>query len=43
MFSKENELTDDEDVEADIIDASVQTAEKEPVSDLEIMKEDVHD
>lgn len=43
MFSKENELIDDEDVEADIIDASVQTAEKEPVSDLEIMKEDVHD
>lgn len=43
LFSKESELVEDEDVEADIIDVSVQTAEKVPVSDLEIMKEDVHD
>jgi hypothetical protein len=43
MFSKESELVDDEDIDADIIDASVQPAEKEPVTDIEIMKEDVHD
>lgn len=43
MFSKESELLDDEDVEADIIDTSVQPAEKEPVTEVEIIKEDVHD
>jgi uncharacterized membrane protein YgaE (UPF0421/DUF939 family) len=43
MFNKENELQDDEDIDADIIESSPKTAEKEPVSDLEIIKEDVHD
>ena len=43
MFSKESELLDDEEMEADIIETSVQTAEKEPVTDIESMKEDVHD
>lgn len=43
MFSKESELLDDEEMEADIIETSVQTTEKEPVTDIESMKEDVHD
>lgn len=43
MFSKESELLDDEEIEADIVDTSVQNAEAEPVIDFETMKEDVHD
>ena len=43
MFSKESELQDDEDVDADIIESSPKIAKKEPVTDLETMKEDVHD
>ena len=43
IFSKESELLEDEELEADIVETSVQTAEKEPVSEIEIMKEDVHD
>jgi len=43
MFSKESELQDDEDVDADIIESSPKIAQKEPITDLETMKEDVHD
>ena len=43
MFSKESELQDDEDVDADIIESSPKIAKKEPVTDLETMKEDIHD
>ena len=43
MFSKESELLDDEEIEADIVDTSAQNAEAEPVIDFETMKEDVHD
>ena len=43
IFSKEGELQDEEDIDADIIESSPKIAEKEPVTDLETMKEDVHD
>ena len=43
LFSKESELLDDEEMEADIIESSPKTAEKEPVPEIEIIKEDVHD
>ena len=43
MFSKESELQDDEDVDADIIESSPKIAKKEPITDLETIKEDVHD
>lgn len=43
MFSKESELLDDEEIESDIVDTSVQAAKAEPVIDFETMKEDVHD
>ena len=43
LFSKESELLDEEKMEADIIESSSKTAEKEPVSEIEIIKEDVHD
>ena len=43
LFSKESELLDEEEMEADIIESSSKTAEKEPVPEIEIIKEDVHD
>lgn len=43
IFSKESELSDEEEVEADIVESSPKTASKEPFNDIEIMKEDVHD
>lgn len=43
IFSKESELSDDEEIDADIIESSPKNAAKEPFNDIEIMKEDVHD
>ena len=43
LFGKESELFEEEEFDADIVETSVQTAEKEPVTNIEIMKEDVHD